>query len=60
MDEKKFDKIWGKPRSLYAILTEMNDEIERLKKFAKNMDAFGGKKIYPGLVDISSDTRKKK
>ncbi|MHA1852555.1 MAG: hypothetical protein ACTSUF_03500 [Candidatus Heimdallarchaeaceae archaeon] len=54
MDKKRIDEMWGRPGSLYEIINEMNKEIERLKKFAKNVNTFGTK-IYPELVDISED-----
>ena len=38
-------------RDLTEVLLEMNDEIERLIKFAKNVNTFK-QKIYPELVDI--------
>lgn len=42
----------GNINDLAPILVEMNDEIERLKAFAKNVNTYGGKKVYRDLVDI--------
>jgi len=55
MNRRRFDEEWRK-KDLYAMLSEMNEEIERLIRFAKNVNAYGTK-IVPELIDISEDKR---
>ena len=57
MNEKKFQEMVRKPDGVYLVLIEMNIELNRLIAFAKNVDTFGGKKIYSDLVTISEDKK---
>ncbi len=55
MDKRKILAACSIDEMRKAML-EMNEETERLKKFAKNVNAFGSK-IYPSLVTISEDPK---
>jgi len=56
MDKRRFDDLIRQESGIYKILAEMNDELNRLIKFAKNSNTFGNQ-IFPDLVSISEDKK---
>jgi hypothetical protein len=56
MNRRQFDEAWQRD-DLYAMLSAMNEETERLIRFAKNVNAYGSK-IVPELIDISEDKKR--
>jgi hypothetical protein len=57
MNRRQLEEEWHKKDGLYFILLTINDEVERLKRFAKNVNTYG-KPFVPEMINISEDHKR--
>jgi len=56
MDRADLERLISEPNGMSQALRVLNEEINRLIKFAKNAGTYQNK-IYPDLVNISEDRK---